>query len=485
MSNIAIVDDHDPLVQYGGTWVDDGAFHEFQATTKWSSTQGSTASFTFDGTSITVYGSVSRRKPPQPSMTFTIDGSSSLSGSFTPANEVFQYHQALWTSPTLSSGTHTIVVTQNAVGQNSVAAPRGGIWFDYFLYTTASTAVKSYVIDDADARIKYSGAWKRAGSVKDFQHTAIQSTAAGASLSLEFVGKSISYYGGATGNPMHASIVIDGGAAVNVVPTNPTETNNLYFSSGALSDGKHTLVITAMDTNAVWVDYFLVGPGTESGGNTPADPGTPITHTNTTNSGADTSAGAPPSNPSGTAQVGKLGSSSTGAIGAPPTGTAPDSSSSTTTIVVNNVNAGSAPSILPIVLGVVGGLLFLIALILIAVFCIRRRKRTRSAARMDISEDAFRYGSVMATSQLDVTPVVSRPTSYSRSQTTPIPAKLAREAEWLELSRKGPASRTGTETTIDPSTFEHPPSDVPLAPYDDWRNTGTTLAYQRPPTYVE
>ncbi|KAJ7290054.1 hypothetical protein C8J57DRAFT_1610483 [Mycena rebaudengoi] len=484
MSNIAIVDDHDPLVQYGGTWVDDGAFHEFQATTKWSSTQGSTASFTFDGTSITVYGSVSRRKPPQPSMTFTIDGSSSLSGSFTPANEVFQYHQALWTSPTLSSGTHTIVVTQNAVGQNSVAAPRGGIWLDYFLYTTASTAVKSYVIDDADARIKaqlqgHRFLWNSSASLAS-SHTSIHLH--------PFSGKSISYYGGATGNPMHASIVIDGDAAVNVVPTNPTETNNLYFSSGALSDGKHTLVITAMDANAVWVDYFLAGPGTESGGNTSADPGTPITHTNTTNSGADTSAGAPPSNPSDTAQVGKLGSSSssTGAIGAPPTGTAPDLSSSTTTIVVNNINAASTPSILPIVLGVVGGLLFLIALILIAVFCIRRRKRTRSAARMDISEDAFHYGSVMATSQLDVTPVVSRPTSYSWSQATPIPDKLAREAEWLELSWKDPASRTSTETTIGPSTFaENPPSDVPPTLYDNRRNTGTTLAYPRPPTYVE
>ncbi|KAJ7757865.1 hypothetical protein B0H14DRAFT_2634818 [Mycena olivaceomarginata] len=38
-------------------------------------------------------------------------------------------------------------------------------------------------------------------------------------------------------------------------------TNNLIYDSGGLSDGNHTLVVTAQNDQAVWVDYFLITPG--------------------------------------------------------------------------------------------------------------------------------------------------------------------------------------------------------------------------------
>ncbi|KAJ7290052.1 hypothetical protein C8J57DRAFT_1275089 [Mycena rebaudengoi] len=259
MSNIAIVDERDPLVKYVGTWNNAGAYQEFQGTTRWSATTGSTMSFTFEGTSIIVFGSVAAKDPPLSSLSFVIDGS--IIGAYVPISNP-PYHQPLWTSPTLSDGFHTILITQ-AEAQSS-----GVIFLDYFLYNTSSTTVESYFVDDIDPRIKYSGAWKRFGGDFDLQHTAIRTDAAGASLSFEFIGKSISYYGGADrgGMPMNASVVIDGGKPVFVVPDSATvmTTNNLFFHSNGLSDGAHTIEITSQDDNHVWIDYFLVGPGAQS-----------------------------------------------------------------------------------------------------------------------------------------------------------------------------------------------------------------------------
>lgn len=49
-TNVAIVDERDPLVHYVGSWTLTGASLEFQQTTKFSNTAGSTASFSFEGT---------------------------------------------------------------------------------------------------------------------------------------------------------------------------------------------------------------------------------------------------------------------------------------------------------------------------------------------------------------------------------------------------------------------------------------------------
>lgn len=84
-----------------------------------------------------------------------------------------------------------------------------------------------------------------------------------------FVGKSISFYGGinngSVGEVLNASIVIDGGPPKFFVPGIQPEavtTNNLIFNSGDLTDGNHTLVVTAQNDHTVWTDYFLVTPST-------------------------------------------------------------------------------------------------------------------------------------------------------------------------------------------------------------------------------
>ncbi|KAJ6585658.1 hypothetical protein B0H19DRAFT_1016738 [Mycena capillaripes] len=287
-TNVAIVDERDPLIHYVGQWNDDGASLEFNGTTKWSAQQGSTASFTFVGTSVIVYGTVGARTAPHASMNFLLDNS--ITGSYTPPNDMDSdiHHEPLWTSPSIANGSHTLVITQTA----TQSQPAGEIYLDYLMYNTTSTSVGAYFIDDRDARIKYTGGWRLFGSDPDFQHTSQGSSSTGDSFSLEFEGKSISFYGGinngSAGEVLNASIVIDGGPPVFFVPpiqTAATTTNNLIFNSGDLSDGNHTLVVTAENDHTVWTDYFLVTPTTSpapersSGASTSSSPAGGTKHT--------------------------------------------------------------------------------------------------------------------------------------------------------------------------------------------------------------
>ncbi|KAJ7431634.1 hypothetical protein B0H11DRAFT_2129449 [Mycena galericulata] len=257
-TNVAIIDDHDPLIVYSGPWITQGSSEEFKDTTSVSVTVGASASFTFVGTSITAYGTVAAVNPPNASMSFVVDGS--IKGSYIPANGMSAdiHHTALWESPALSDGSHTLVITQTAAQVAPV------IFLDYFEYNTTATAVSAYFIDDRDSRITYTPLWSFFGSDGDFQHTSQGSNAMGDSFSLAFEGKAVSFYGGITDLTMKALMSLDGGPPVVFAPTSapPSLTNNLIFSSGDLADGNHTLVVTSASNATMWVDYFLIVPST-------------------------------------------------------------------------------------------------------------------------------------------------------------------------------------------------------------------------------
>ncbi|KAK7022450.1 hypothetical protein R3P38DRAFT_2710429 [Favolaschia claudopus] len=259
--NTAIIDDRDALIRYDGNWSETGGADEFNSTMTWSAVQGASASFIFVGTSVTVFGTVAASDSPQASMTFLVDGI--IGGTYTPpSNTTFNiHHEALWVSPTLNDASHTLAITQTA------AQTQGEIFLDYIMYNTTSSSARSYFIDDRDPRIIYIPAWRKFGSDVDFQHTSQGSTSVGDCFVLEFEGKSISFYGGinngSAGQVLNASMVIDGGTPTYFVPGTQPEAetnNNLIFYSGELSEGNHTLVVTAENDYTVWVDYFVVTP---------------------------------------------------------------------------------------------------------------------------------------------------------------------------------------------------------------------------------
>ncbi|KAJ7756369.1 hypothetical protein B0H14DRAFT_3512197 [Mycena olivaceomarginata] len=176
-THTAIVDDRDPLIQYGGSWVPGGVPVEFDSTTMTTVDAGSTATFSFIGTSVTVYAT----------------------GRFEDFGDPAHLVILLWTSSAspLQNGPHTLVITQSQAASGS-------------------------------NKIKYTPAWRQFGSDGDFEHN----------LPGDFVGKSIAFYGGVTSETANASITIDGGPPKFWLPPVGATTNNLIFDSGDLSPGE-------------------------------------------------------------------------------------------------------------------------------------------------------------------------------------------------------------------------------------------------------
>ncbi|KAF7294069.1 hypothetical protein MKEN_01453400 [Mycena kentingensis (nom. inval.)] len=259
MSNLAIVDDSAAGVQYVGSWTKTGAQLEYSSTTHCTTQVGATSTYTFSGTSINVHATVSGTKGnTDATMSFTIDGA--VQGTYTPASSIKStiHHELIYSSSTLSSGSHTLVITQTRVSDHCI------LYLDFFTFWTTSNNVPAYFIDGHDSRVSYSPAWMQSGTEKDFMHTSQQSPSKGATMRLEFQGRGISYYGGiSSGKASSTSISIDGGPPTiftpKTVPSTPS-VNNLIYNSGSLADGQHTLVVTSNSDTPIWVDYFLVVP---------------------------------------------------------------------------------------------------------------------------------------------------------------------------------------------------------------------------------
>ncbi|KAJ6528279.1 hypothetical protein DFH09DRAFT_1186069 [Mycena vulgaris] len=397
--NVAIVDDSDPLIRYAGSWSAAGSSVEFNKTTKVSRVQGSTAIFSFVGTSIVVYGSVgpSDLNSPLPSMSFSVDGS--VIGSYTAPDLTSSiHHEALWASPTMKTGSHTLVITQTAAQAGAV------IFLDYIQYNTTSTDVEgAYFIDDRDPRVTYTPRWRPFGSDNDFQHTSQESTLPGDSFSLAFEGTSVSYYGGLSGPsngvPMNASIILDGAPPLFIIgPINPPPaTNNLIYKSDELPPGPHTLVVTGEGRSTLWTDYFLVTPSRLS-----------------------------------TSPTSETPSTSTSSAASPSSTIAPKTSTPVAAIV-----------------GATLGVVVLLSLAVLAVVLVRRRQRRREyqpeAPRMQPVVTPYGYAAA------SLAPRTTPASNIPRETTMSLPAPFQNSKYTQEMRRQAVASRIspGASTSED------------------------------------
>ncbi|KAJ7636809.1 hypothetical protein FB45DRAFT_450136 [Roridomyces roridus] len=426
MSNTAIVDER--AMQYSGSWNGGGQFIEFSGTTKWSSAQGSTAKYTFQGTQITVYASVAANSSSA-SMSFAVDN---FTGSYssTSAGGAALYHAPLWASPPLSDGQHTLVVTQDE------AQASGVIFLDYLLYETTSSAPGTvYFVDDRDSRIAYSTPWEPFGSQGDFMHTSSESSDAGDSFIFEFEGTSIEYYGGL--NPLDAgktigSIVLDGADPVLYTAPSPIPgiTNNQIFNATNLGPGTHKLVATSTDvTGRLWADYFLVTPNVDAS----VDPSPSSGTTTSLSAFTSTGHGSSSSNPSASAHS-SSGTSSPLSGQLTIVGGSSTPSAGSTNKPSSRPESNSAPHSLPtaaIAASTVGAGVFLSLLLLAACILIRRRRRRD---RGDLSD-----------------PLIARPFGLSSTLFESSPRRKSREAA------PGPAVADGTRIPTDSDSRSVPP----------------------------
>ena len=127
-------------------------------------------------------------------------------------------------------------------------------------------------VEENNAAVTLAGAWTRSDSSWGWSGgAAMQSTTAGATAAITFVGTSIRWIG-ARGQGMGiASVSVDGGAArdVNLYAHPTDEVHTPIVTLSDLSAGQHTLTITVTGrkdnqalSNVVVVDAFDIQPGT-------------------------------------------------------------------------------------------------------------------------------------------------------------------------------------------------------------------------------
>ncbi|GJE86706.1 hypothetical protein PsYK624_027870 [Phanerochaete sordida] len=125
----------DTHLNYTGQWFPGGTPpQEFNGTTHGAISNGSTVSFTFNGTSIALYGTVgpiqSDTKNRTTTAVYVLDDASPVT-STAPASLTTQYGFAYYVSPPLANEQHTLVVTATDV------VPDNTFWVDYVEYTPA------------------------------------------------------------------------------------------------------------------------------------------------------------------------------------------------------------------------------------------------------------------------------------------------------------------------------------------------------------
>ncbi|KAJ7209343.1 hypothetical protein B0H12DRAFT_423759 [Mycena haematopus] len=317
-----LIDDSDPLVQYisaTGGWSRAGRAPEFDATTHASATPGDTAALVFEGTSISVYGTIAP-SAGQSRLNFSIDGVDVASYE-APLMPAAVENQLFWASPLFNEAQHQLVITvdeDTSLGQ--VNKLNRTFFLDYFIYTTTSAAGKTMLIDDSDASVTYSpDGWQSFNNSDDCLESTKHIGAVGSWAALSFDGTGITVFGLPSQKGFQASIVIDGSPPV----ISQLQTQNQLFNSNGLPSAHHTINITVLEGNSLGIDYF-------------------VTNSSSPSSAADAQGQpAPLPSPSGTPQASKT------------------------------------PRIAAIVGGAVGGLALLL-LLLVAVLMMRRRRAGRA-----------------------------------------------------------------------------------------------------------
>ncbi|KAJ7353426.1 hypothetical protein DFH08DRAFT_856850 [Mycena albidolilacea] len=263
-----LVDDTDPSVQYGpeGWFVADpsklnlGNFGPiYNATSHATTSSNSTLSYSFNGTSILVQGTIDTstdaNNVTDPTWDCFVDGIK------LPPAKPSQFPENNWPlcqQDTIASGSHVLTIQVKSQGQ--------AFYFDSLVYTPILDAVfpsAVLIYADGDTALNYSSGWKEAGE----QVTQTQN----AQVTLNFHGTSATLIGHIPEqfppNATSASYTIDGGTPITFplhgLPSaqSPTQFNSLFFTTPTLSDGFHSLTVTHdgdIDHTPLAVKYFYV-----------------------------------------------------------------------------------------------------------------------------------------------------------------------------------------------------------------------------------
>ncbi|KAK7461712.1 hypothetical protein VKT23_008138 [Stygiomarasmius scandens] len=290
MSNWILVDDTDSQIQYSGPWrtttVDESStsvkLNDITTSgTVWNNTvheinsNGSIASFEYNGTGCWVYGSwLPGPINPQSRSNIYI----SIDGQSGDPLDIPQGGNNIWFGglgpDKISPGKHELVM-------NITVGPGESVFLDYMVYEDLPSANRDGEVVNigignkdhsllnrhasADWKIEFGSGWAPIDDQTLLQHVA-STTNPGASVTLTFNGTAIQLYGGLTSNGTTSTVLYQlddhGQEIFTLVPPNSGSlVNQQLLNLSALFPGEHKLAITYNGSGSsipLNMEYFLM-----------------------------------------------------------------------------------------------------------------------------------------------------------------------------------------------------------------------------------
>ncbi|KAL4263069.1 Transmembrane protein [Pleurotus pulmonarius] len=121
------------------------------------------------------------------------------------------------------------------------------------------TSPFTYLLDDSDPRILYSLGWLRGGLPPEFNGSTTYTDSRNETMTVTFVGTSISVFGSITNSTVTSTYEVDGTTTskFSMDPKGERRYRVLFYESPALSHKKHTLVATS-EGGRVIIDYITI-----------------------------------------------------------------------------------------------------------------------------------------------------------------------------------------------------------------------------------
>ncbi|KAF8206837.1 hypothetical protein K438DRAFT_1756184 [Mycena galopus ATCC 62051] len=269
-----IVDDQDPNIELSGGWGPTAAENEFQfgGTMTAPGGSGSTASYSFEGTSISVFG-LMRANSAKANTTFgfAIDGDVQIPVTI-GTDSAEHFHRKFFESQPLSDGPHSLDIT--VIDTNST-----DVLLDYLIYeaspnSTVEASARLLALNTSPY-LAYSQGWSptitglRSGLVEtaiSLNNTVEGAADLGATVALNFTGLGIEVRGVLVQpfpSPV-ASYSFDGGPWLDVqmpasgVSYENAQSNFEFIGQTFAAVETHSLVITPLIPGAFFLDFITV-----------------------------------------------------------------------------------------------------------------------------------------------------------------------------------------------------------------------------------
>ncbi len=238
-----IVNDTDPSITYGGAswgYYSGRATADFGKDVHATSSNGSFASYTFTGTAVSYFTEIA---PDEGNVQVYLDGT--LQTTVNCYSAARQVRQAVWSSGTLASGSHTLKL---------VKMDGGFLLLDALQITTPGP------VNDTDPGLFYSGAgwgYFRLRGIGDFRDDVTATYANGDSVSYTFTGTGIGYVTELASDEGNVQVYLDGTLQATVNCYSATrKVQQTVWSIAGLGSGSHTLKLVKVDGGYMVLDIL-------------------------------------------------------------------------------------------------------------------------------------------------------------------------------------------------------------------------------------